>query len=359
MKISGHSVRERPGRPVKRPSPKFGGGTLLLATWLGFASGLAQASPLRGVDTDLTAASGRQTQFTFIGVDHDNWDLSALQSLDSQFATSVDPVELGAGVVTETLRQDSNLRQVVAVTTALSTVDGVTSSQAGETATASLQNAELGATTGQSVLSDTDGSRTELGPDGKRATASAQPTQPTAESPEVEDSALDAQPDSGGLSLRDALRSLVTKKRDYQNPTATAIAETASDLSETADDDFIDVDDRVLDSRTLGEALAAMVQPVVTAKGAQGFSVLGAGQFELETSSDVRDISISEASTGLSASMPLRTGLAPPPKEPQRIDLFVFAANFLATPTGTLASITFGIMFLVWAMTRVALAIRR
>jgi hypothetical protein len=131
-------------------------------------------------------------------------------------------------------------------------------------------------------------------------------------------------------------------------------------LSETTDDDdYVNLGQRVLDSRTLGEALAAMVQPVVTAQGTQGFSVLGAGQFELETSSDVRDISISDVSMGISVSMPLHSGPPPQKEESHRIDLVVFVANFLATPTGTLASISFGIVFLVWAMTRVALAMRR
>ena len=111
---------------------------------------------------------------------------------------------------------------------------------------------------------------------------------------------------------------------------------------------------------TLGEALAAVVQPIVTLDGSQGFSVLGEGQFELETSSDVREISVSELSTGLSASVPLRMGPpAAPQKQPQKIDLVAFAVDFLVSPTGTLATITLSVVLLIWAMTRVALAIRR
>jgi hypothetical protein len=353
-------VQERAAWRLTIPHPNVGCGALVLGAWLVFFSGVAQPSPLRGVDSDLSATGGHQTLYAFINVDHDNWDLTTLQSIDTQFATAIDPVELGVSVVAETLKQDSYLRQVVAVTTALGTVEAVNSSQAAETANASLQNAELGSATGQSELDRTGGPRADQDRNGDGAESTTRPTQRKADSIDVEEAAVNDQPDTGGLSLRDALRSVVTKKPDAQNSTATAIAETARDISNTAsDDDFVNLGDRILDSRTLGEALAAVVQPVVTAQG-QGFSVLGEGQFQLETSSDVRNVSISEVSTGLSVSMPLHPDLPQPTQQrTQRVDLVVFAANFLASPMGTLASISVGILFLVWAMTKVALAIRR
>jgi hypothetical protein len=367
MKISGLLVQERAARRVSAARPNLGCGPLVLGAWLTMFSALAQASPLRGLESDLTVISGQQPQYTFIDVDRDNWDFSALQSLDALFATAIDPVELGAGAVVETLKQDPHLRQVVAATTALGTLEAVSESQAVETASVSLQNAELGSPAGQSGLSGQPGlygppvTRPDWAGNSKRPDATAPITQRTVEPIDVDEAALTDQPDTSGLSLKEALRSVVTKKRSYQGATATAIAETAGDISETtSDDDFIDLGDRVLDSRTLGEALAALVQPVVTAQGSQAFAILGEGQFELDTSSGVQDMGISEASTGLSVSVPLRAGLQPPPPKPQqRMDLVVIAANFLATPTGTLASISFGILILVWAMAKVALAIRR
>jgi hypothetical protein len=330
----------------------------VLAVWLGLAPYTAISSPL--VDgapaSNTSVASGTLSAFDTGGAD--DWTLSAVASLDQKFATSIDPVGLGVGAVTETLRQNAALRQVVANTTALHSVAPEGSAPAGDIATETLQSQELGPETGQAELSNLNHARGNSPSDRKRAADSGRNDPHAPGSIDLEEVTLDDQPD--GERLRQMLHSIVSRRHDEPNSAAQAINDTAAD--EPDSDDDVDLGDRVLDSRTLGEALNAFVQPIVTVNGTKGFSILGQGQFELDTSSDLHDVSVSELSSGISLTMPLQDGnqpRQPAHKGNERVDFLLIALNFVSTPTGTLMAITVGILVLVWGMSRVALAIRR
>ena len=335
--------------------PNFGYALLALMVWLNLGTDPSHASSL--------TESGPSSEFAFGNGDADDWNLDTLKSLNAQFATSVDPVALAEGTVLESLKQDEELRQVVVTTTALRTIEPISASP-GSTYSA-LQSAELGSATSRSDQSDgtpSPSAQAQARADRHPASAAARPVPRETQSVDVDEVSLNEPPD--GATLDQALRSIVTKKAGTKpNSAATAISSATDDM-DSADDEDVVLGDGVLDSRALAEALQAIVQPVVMVDGSQGFSILGQGQFELQLSNDLTTVSFSELSTGVSITVP--TGQpqhdqeAPPQgKEEHKITLVAYALNFIRTPTGTLAMITAGVLVLVWAMTRLAVAIRR
>jgi hypothetical protein len=91
------------------------------------------------------------------------------------------------------------------------------------------------------------------------------------------------------------------------------------------------------------------------------FTILDHGEFELEASSDLHSVNLSESTLGLSINVPVRDDFdaAAQHKPAEKINVAAVVRGFLATPMGTLSMIVLGVLVLLWGTTRFATALRR
>jgi hypothetical protein len=171
---------------------------------------------------------------------------------------------------------------------------------------------------------------------------------------------------SEGVTLQVAARSLVNvrgpKARKPPRTASEGVVDAADDI-EDDDDDALGLSERLLDSRMLGDALLTIIQRSTYFESGNEFSILGAGQFELDLTSDLQGFSLFEYSTGVTTNVAVDlTGLIPGDpraKAKERLDILLLAVNFVKTPTGSLLSIITTVFLLVLGMVRVATATRR
>jgi hypothetical protein len=217
----------------------------------------------------------------------------------------------------------------------------------------------------QQVLSDTKALQTQgpgqedgfpgttgLGGNPSRAAAAAQNRRPSALPPTDEERFAAAEAASDPDSLRNTLRDLVAVKR-AQSAQGPGTARADGD-----DDSMFGIGEALRDNRLLGEALNTFIRRTDGTDFEPTFSILGVGQFSFEVSSDLRNVNLTEGTTGLS--LTLDNASPAPPEEPAvKVDIYAMIRAFLATTTGTLSMIAGCVLLFIWGMVRMASALRR
>lgn len=282
----------------------------------------------------------------------------ALDASGMEAALLLDPSEEGREAVAQTLQESALVRRILGSTLAII--------QPGPT----LQ--PRSATDGESELAVDDpgsaGASSTL-PAPARPTAAggaAAPPRATRQRPPpdtIEDVSL-VQDD--GPTLRTVARSLISVRRPEprQQKKQTVVQSVATAADDLTTESF-SLTERLLDSRMLGDVLQTVFRPYATYGPDNSFSILGQGRFELELdfSSGLGNINVAEATTGASLSVTLETPLAHDeevrPKLQESIDIIGIVLNFLSSATGMFMMILAGCLFLLFAMFRFALGLRR
>ena len=141
-----------------------------------------------------------------------------------------------------------------------------------------------------------------------------------------------------GPTLRTVLHSLATIRRPAPRQQPRSAAQAVADAASDAYDGGFSLDEHILDSRMLGQALLKVVRPS-SVYGDNSFSILGAGRFELalDLSSSIQTVNLSEQSSGASLSVPLDRGQPNPQATgrdaPQQIDLLTLLLNLFNSTT--------------------------
>lgn len=192
--------------------------------------------------------------------------------------------------------------------------------------------------------------------------------------PPLQDGALtDEEP-----TVRDVMRSLLNVHRQKRaTPRRPAAAEqtTAEANEDGADDPEFDLRRFLLDNQTIAGALRAVIEPLPAEDGERRFSILGLGQFSLDTTEDGRALTISETGAKLSVTVPwghdagaremwegddpgrASRSAARNDEETRRLIVARILA-FLTSPFGILTEIVAGWLLLFYAVIKVLKALR-
>ena len=268
-----------------------------------------------------------------------------------------DPATEGMRQIARSLEENVGLQQILNTTEALETPEPVAGAFS-QAAPAARAVAELpnGSDERSTILPENIA--TALAPGGPRpgavasAAAALPPADPTRTASGAEIPVTDPE------SLRSVLRSLAGNRHVEIGPDqANAAAE------DSGEGTALGLGQAALDSRILGEALDAFIRRSDGSSFDPTFSLLGLGEFSLQTSGNLHTVALTEANTGASVTLLQDSPAIPQERQPaqpqQKVDLLTLVLGFLATPTGTLTAIAGSIVIIVWAMVRMATGLRR
>jgi hypothetical protein len=291
-------------------------------------------------------------------------DAAAMES-----ALQLDPAEAGLQAVAQTLRDSATLRQVLGSAAALREDDAGSAARGpgpGNAVEADAINGGdprlglSGAGAGGPGAAAVSGAVT-----GERNRGSAQSRAQPQQQP---DGMLDAGlVQDEGPSLRTVLRSYARVRRGDERQRSHSAAQSISDAAEDVADDGLSLGERLLDSRMLGDAIQALVTRPAAYQLDNSFSVLGYGRFEMELdlTSDLGGVTVSEHTTGVSLSVPLEAkppsdaDQPPPQLRSDRVDPMIVLLNFLHSETGITLMIISVVLLVVLGMFKFAMGLRR
>jgi len=284
-------------------------------------------------------------------------DDMALDPSGLEAALLLDPSEESREAITQSLQESDLVRDMLGSTLAISGPGQTLASQ----------------TAGDTGLAVDDPGSADAGPGPalpapiRPAAATGAPVPPPAprelRPPEEQDDVALVQDD--GLTLRTVARSIVTVRHPDPHQPAQTVTQSVATAANDVNNENFGLSERLLDSRMLGDMLQTVVRPYATYEPDNSFSIFGQGRFEMELdlSSGLGNINLTEASTGASVSMPLDEppsyGDDPQPKQVEHIDLLDIVLNFLSSATGVFMMILAGCVAILFAMLRFALGLRR
>ncbi len=284
-------------------------------------------------------------------------DSLALNTSAMEAALVLDPAEEGREAVTQTLQESDAVRRILGSTLAIG-VPGATSQP--QTAPDSDNDGGLavndpGFADGASVLPATTRSSA---PGAAPRRAAQQRPDPMA----MHDVTL-VQDD--GPTLRTVAKSIVSVRRPDQRQQPQTVTQSVASATDDVSSANFSLSEQLLDSRMLGDALQTVVRPTAAYGLDNSFSIFGQGRFELQLdlSATMGSINFTEASTGASLSVPLEDRVTGSEKvrtdPPVKLNVVEVVVNFLTSTTGIFMSFIAGGLFLLLAMFRAALAVRR
>jgi len=166
-----------------------------------------------------------------------------------------------------------------------------------------------------------------------------------------------------GPTLRTVLRSFIRVRRPETRRHSRTVSEALSDGEADVEDTGLNLGERLLDSRMLGEALRSVVTPTAFYDVDNSFAVFGEGRFalELDLSSDLGSVTLSERASGASLSVPIdREGPSKATQERrQEVEIIQTLYEFLRSATGVSLMIISGVMLVMFALLRFAVSLRR
>ncbi|HUZ73946.1 MAG TPA: hypothetical protein VMU87_13260 [Stellaceae bacterium] len=285
----------------------------------------------------------------------------ALGTSALEAALLVDPAEESRQAVAQSLQESPLVRRILGSTFAIHEPDQMPQMQ-----TATAVDPDIGRAVGGPGFAD-DGRALPStgGPVAADATGAPRGAAQQRPPPEQMDNVSLVQDD--GPTLRTVARSIVSVQRPNERRRPQTVTQSVATAADDVTGTNFSLGEQLLDSRVLGDALRTVVRPNAAYGLDNSFSIFGQGRFELQLdlSAGLGSINLTETSTGAALSIPLEDrvtdGEKPRPNTnpPEKFNLVETVLNFVTSATGVFAIVLGGCLFVLLAMFRVALTLRR
>jgi hypothetical protein len=269
-------------------------------------------------------------------------------------ALLLNPAEEGRQAAAQSLTDSSIVRQVLGNTVGLR--DDLLAPEGGGPALGNSFTASPPAMNAN--LPEPFGNRAPQG----RASAARRGAAPDRAAPEEVTDAATVEDD--GPTLRTVMRSIVAVRHADDRSRPRSIAQSVTDATQDVGDGGLDLGERLLDSRMLGDVVQTLVRPNDDPDRGPSFSILGHGRFDfqLDLSGDSGGISVAEQSSGVTASVPFERDISSEANTPRRsaekINLVDLAIDFVTSATGMSLIIVMGIVLIVVGSFRIVIMLR-